>query len=187
MRVVVATDGIAGDPEQRYDGQDYAQLRRQESQKAMACLAVDDLQFWGLPDSCLLVEADLVRVGMLAAEQIRSFKPDIIYLPWSGDGNSDHLALHDGVMRGMRSEDFAGQALGYEVWSPIPRPEMVVDISSVVPAKRRAIACYESQLAYVDLPHLVFGLNSYRCLLLERSGAFGEAFAHVMPEKQRGV
>ena len=57
--------------------------------------------------------------------------------------------------------------------------KVLVDITAVEADKRAALACFATQAAYADLAHMVFGLNGYRSLLLERSGAFGEAFARV--------
>ena len=179
VRVVVATDGTAGDPDGRFEPTTYGERRRQESRKAMSILKIDDLVFWGLPDSCVVSERDLCALGERAAEQVTDFQPDIVYLPWAEDGNADHLALHHGVLRGLARTGFTGQAFGYEVWSPHPRPDLVVDITDVVELKRSALQHYVTQMAYSDLAHPVFGMNGYRSLLLERDKGYGEAFSRV--------
>lgn len=180
VAVVLATDGTAGDPEGRYDRAGYALRRRQESASALAVLGLPPPQAWGLPDSCEITEADKVGVTARVVEALRAFAPDRVYLPWEEDGNSDHLVLHETVLRGLRAVGFAGQAWGYEVWSPMPRPDAIVDITTCVAVKQRALACHETQFAYSDLAHMVFGLNAYRSLLLERSGGFGEALQRVV-------
>ncbi len=107
------------------------------------------------------------------------FEPEIVYLPWELDGNSDHMALHEGVVRGLSRSRFSGRAFGYEVWSPNPRPHLVVDITAVADVKRNALQHYVTQMAYGDLLHPVFGINGYRSLLLERDKGYGEAFSRV--------
>src|SRR5262245_56829881 len=47
VRVVIATDGVAGDPERRFPELGYAERRRAESRAGMARLGVHDLVFWG--------------------------------------------------------------------------------------------------------------------------------------------
>ncbi len=179
VAVVVATDGVAGDPEGRFDAATYAECRRQESRAAAAELGFAPPRFWGLPDSCEVAEADKVRLVAMVAAALREVGPGVVYLPWHGDHNSDHLALHEVVVRGMQESGFRGEAWGYEVWAPNPLPDLVVDISEVRAAKQRALAHFLTQHAYGDLDHPVFGMNAYRSLLVERAGSYGEAFEDV--------
>jgi LmbE family N-acetylglucosaminyl deacetylase len=179
VAVVLATDGAAGDPDGRFDPATYGERRRDESRRAMASLGLPEPSFWGLPDSCEVVEADKLRLIALTVAAVEACAPDIVYLPWNGDDNTDHLVLHEVVVRGLREAKFAGLARGYEVWAPISSPDIVVDITDVVSRKRAALAYYESQMAYGDIGHQVFGMNAYRSLLLEKSGGYGEAFQRI--------
>ncbi|MEE9125847.1 MAG: PIG-L deacetylase family protein [Planctomycetota bacterium] len=179
VRVVVATDGIAGDPDGRFEPTTYGERRRRESLKAMEILEIHDLQFWGLPDSCVMTEQDLEGLAARVAAAVAEFEPDTVYLPWKLDGNPDHMALHEGVVRGLSRSGFSGRAFGYEVWSPNPRPDLVVDITAVADLKRKAVQHYVTQMAYGDLLHPMLGMNGYRSLLLERDKGYGEAFSRV--------
>lgn len=178
VRVVLATDGVAGDPDGRYERATYAERRRGESRAGMAHLGVDDFEFWGFPDSCVITDADLEQVAQLAGQQLAGFRPDLVYLPWEGEGNTDHRALYCGVLRGLKRARFAGTVLGYEIWNAMV-PDVIVDISAIVATKRRAMLCYESQLAYVDYLHPVFGLNAHRSLLFNKGRGHGEAYRRV--------
>jgi len=182
VRVVVVTDGIAGDPEGRFESTTYGERRRNESRTAMEILDIHDVVFWGLPDSCVITESDLEGLAAQVASAVQEFMPDVVYLPWEWDGNSDHMALHQAVVRGLRRTRFDGHAYGYEVWSPNPRPDVVVDITEFVELKRRAVQHYVTQMAYGDMVHPVLGMNSYRSLLLERNKGYGEAFSRVQVE-----
>lgn len=179
MAVVVATDGVAGDPERRFDAATYAERRRDESRAAARELGIEEPVFWGLPDSCKVAETDKVRLEGMVVEVVRAVSPALVYLPWRGDNNSDHLVLHEVVVRGLRQLGFGGEAWGYEVWAPNPEPDLVIDITEAKSQKQRALACFETQHAYGDLDHPVFGMNAYRSLLVERPGSFGEAFERV--------
>ena len=182
VRVVLATDGIAGDPDGRYDAATYAERRRGESRRGMAHLDVDDFVFWGFPDSCEITDGDLDHVAARAVEQLEQFRPDIVYLPWEGEGNSDHRALYCGALRGLRHAGFGGRVWGYEIWN-LMVPDLIVDISPVVEDKRRAMLCYESQLAYVDYMHPIFGMNAHRSLIFNKGAGYGEAFRRVRVER----
>ena len=51
----------------------------------------------------------------LVAAELDAFRPDVLYLPWRGERNPDHHALHVGALRAIDRGSFAGVALGYEI------------------------------------------------------------------------
>lgn len=178
VRAVVATDGIAGDPDGLYEKATYAELRREESRTGMKHLDVEDLVFWGFPDSCVINDNDINLLAQKTVEQLEDFAPDIVYLPWEGEGNSDHRAIYCGGLRGLKRFGFEGAVFGYEIWNAMV-PDMILDITPVVEAKRKAMLCYESQLAYVEYMHPVFGLHAHRALIFNRGKGYGEAYRVV--------
>jgi LmbE family N-acetylglucosaminyl deacetylase len=178
VRAVVATDGIAGDPDGLYDSTTYAELRRSESRTGMAHLQVEDLVFWGFPDSCVINDNDINLIASKTCEQLEEFEPDIVYLPWEGEGNSDHRAIYCGGVRGLRRAGFSGAVWGFEIWNAMV-PDMILDITPVVEQKRRAMLCYESQLAYVEYMHPVFGLHAHRSLIFNKGRGYGEGYRAV--------
>lgn len=180
IRVVLVTDGTAGDPEQKFDPVTFGEMRRAESRSAAAVIGVPEPVCWGLPDSCEVAESDKLRLVGMVGEEIAGFAPDLVFLPWRGDHQRDHLVLNEVVERGIVAAGFDGDAFGFEVWAPIPRPDLVVDITDILDVKRRALDCFASQFAYGDLGHQVFGMNAYRSLLLERDRGYGEAFQRIV-------
>ncbi len=175
VRVIVATDGTAGDPDGRHDPQALTRLRRQESRDGLADLGLHDVAFWGFPDSCQLSESDLELGARLAAEAIAAFQPDLVYLPWEREGHPDHHALHVCVMRAIDRSAFAGRAWGYEVWHAMI-PDVIVDITAVAGRKHQAMRRHQSQIDYVTYDHCMMGLNAYRSLIHLRGRGYGEAF-----------
>lgn len=178
VRAVIATDGTAGDPDRHFDRAAYTALRRQESQAGLAEVGVGDLRFWGMPDSCVLSDNDLELGTQLAARELQEYSPQLVYLPWQREGHPDHHALHVVVMRALQRVGFAGEAFGYEVWHAMV-PDRLVDITPVAEQKRRAVACHRTQMQYVDLLHVTFGLNAYRSLIHARGQGYGEAFVRL--------
>ena len=180
VRVVVATDGVSGDPDGRFDPATYVERRRDESRRGLAKLEIADVRFWGFRDSCVITDGDLDGIAVLVEREISEFDPGVVYLPWEGESHSDHRALYSGVLRGMRRARYAGVAYGYEVWCAM-LPDVLVDITRVVEAKRAAICCYASQLAYADYIHPILGLNAHRSLTFLRGKGYCEAFRSVTP------
>ncbi len=178
VRVVVATDGSAGDPDRHYGEEAYTEMRREESRQGLAVLGVEDVVFWGQPDSCVLSDSDLEMATQMAAKEIEAFQPGVVYLPWEQEGNSDHAALHSAVAEALERCKFAGAAYGYEVWNAMV-PDIILDITAVADTKRKALRCYQSQLRYTDYEHVIFGLNAYRSLVHVDGKGFCEAYRVV--------
>jgi LmbE family N-acetylglucosaminyl deacetylase len=137
-----------------------------------------DVQFWGVPDSCVLSEADLERGVQMAAAAVEQFAPDLVYLPWEREGHPDHHALFFVVTRALARLRWPGLALGYEVWNAMV-PDVIVDTTAVIEQKRRAMLAHASQIAYVQYDHCLAGLNAYRSLVHLRGKGYGEAFCVV--------
>lgn len=150
VHVLVAFDGASGDPDGRYDDQDYVHLRQQETRQGGARLGVGGYTFWGLPEGHSPGEADIEHGAQRLAEFVRDWKPDVILAPWHGDQHMDHQSLSVAVTRFLEISPFAGDVWGFEVWSPL-QPELLVDVSSVWSRKVEALESHQTQLAYDDL------------------------------------
>lgn len=179
VRIIMATDGSAGDPDGKFEAETYVERRRRESLAGMAILDCRDFVFWGFPDSCEVTDSDLNQIADKAVVEVQEFRPDIIYMPWEGEGNTDHRALYCGVLRGLMRIGYAGTALGYEVWN-LMVPDMIVDISDVAENKWAAVREYQTQLAYVPYLHPIMGMNAHRSVIFNRGVGYGEAFRRVL-------
>lgn len=178
VAVVVATDGKAGDPEGRFEPATYPERRRDESRRGLAEIDVRDVEFWGFPDSCRLSAEDLELATQFAVKSLQAVKPRVVYLPWALEGHPDHHALHHTVVQALDRIAFQGVALGYEVWNAM-LPDYVLDVTSVLDQKQKAMRCYETQTAYVPYDHCVRGLNAYRSLVHGRGRGYWEAYCLV--------
>jgi LmbE family N-acetylglucosaminyl deacetylase len=94
-------------------------------------------------------------------------RPTVIYLPHPGEAHPDHAAVLSILHLALAALPGRGppELRGYEVWSPLPQPGWVEDISEVMPRKLRAVRCYRSQLRQFRYDRAVEGLNRYRGIL----------------------
>jgi len=203
IKVVVAYDGTAGDPEHRYSPADLRALRQREARAGGKHLGLSDYEFWDYPEGHE-PPPELERAGAeRVAALIRALRPRTIYAPWIGEHHLDHHVLARVVRLGVElarergpasvgtasatssasttgsSRDAAGQtctAWGYEVWTPLV-PTRIVDITSWRDAKVRALEEHKSQLEYTDHVHKALGMQAQRSLYLPAGSRYGEAFA----------
>lgn len=171
VKVVIVTDGAAGDGLGYYAGHDYLVLRRVEARRAAAILGVEELVFWDYPDGQLADAGDLS--GRLSA-LLETDRPDIVYRPSTLEVHPDHWALGVATEAALQRYRAAVIDLCYEIWATV-QPSHVLDIDAMWKRKRQAIEQYQSQLRYNDYLHMVAGLNAYRTLHLP-SARYVEAY-----------
>jgi LmbE family N-acetylglucosaminyl deacetylase/GT2 family glycosyltransferase len=144
VRVVVLTDGAAGDPDATEA--DIRAAREAEDRAAGEALGISDQRFLGLTDGGLGATADLVQ--RLAAE-IEDFDPDLVYGPSPQEMHTDHraaaAALTAALARGRER-----RVLLYGVNAQV-QAGVLFDVTAQWPKKQAAIECFASQLRYHDL------------------------------------
>lgn len=173
-------------------GEGDASLQREgEARQAAGVLGVgeQDLHFLRLPDGGFdPADAGQFRVVLTLLRRVR---PAVVCLPHAGDGSFDHRQAHRLVWRALEmsgSRNFAGAGephwvptvLGYEVWEPVWRPALLVDLSEIATErKERALACYGSQVKGPgQAEHTGSGaLAMARWRGVATSGGYREAFA----------
>jgi len=168
VRVVVATDGAQAGA---------AETRQQESRRALDLLGeTAQLAFLGFPDRGL---GDSLAPHL--AEELLSFRPDLILVPAPIEIHPDHYALARVFCELVQRDEtlFADLAVArvafYEVGQPL-RPNAIVDISEVAEIKYAAIAEHKSQLAQRDYVAYARGLNAYRAMTLPAETKFAEGY-----------
>ena len=181
VRVVVAYDGLAGDPESRYGREEYVALRREEARRGGRHLGFEDYLFLDYPEGHEPGPAELRHAAERLAEVVREFAPDLVYAPWIGDYHVDHWALARATRLALSLVGFEGQAWGYEVWTPLV-PTRIVDITDVYERKVAALKEHESQLAYRDLNHKALAISAHRAMYLADDRRHGEAFRELGEE-----
>ena len=165
--VVFVTSGEGGLATYAVD--EARRVREEEARAAAAVLGFASVEFLRLPDGSLADDP----VGLASMLRPLVDGIDVVYAPHPDEDHADHAAL--GRVVGDLS---GGEAFGYEIWTPVARPDRIVDISPVMDRKLEAVRCYRCQLEYWPYDRAVEGLNAYRGALFEGVD-YAEAFTSL--------
>lgn len=154
-------------------------LRRDESHRAAQILGTAEPTFGAWQDRQLNTAHDLPgRLG----ELIEATAADVVFAPSLWEVHPDHRATAWAAVRAVSALHAARGAAPvlafYEVGAPL-RPNHLVDISTVVDLKRRAMATFESQLAQQRYDVHIAALNTFRTYTLVGGVAAAEALIVV--------
>lgn len=163
VKVVVLTDGAgAGIPTQR----------ALESQQAAKVLGYGVPEFWDAPDRALLCNELLLQRLIRALQQSRV---DLIYAPSPWEIHPDHRQSCALAMQAVVRAGTPTRLAFYEVGAPL-RPNVLLDISSHIHVKHKAMACFSTQLQRQDYIRHITALNIYRTYTLAPSVQAAEAY-----------
>jgi LmbE family N-acetylglucosaminyl deacetylase len=185
VTVIFLTDGRYGggsyagmtETERSRKREEIIGIRKQEARCAGEILGVQSLMFLDAEDKQLSADR---RVPKLLREILLRKEPQCVYLPYFLDQHRDHRAANGVLLSAVAGTRLDFECRGYEVWTPL-FPNCVVKIDVTMESKKRALACYRSQLADTDYVHAAIGLNAHRSLALGgKAGLFAEAF-HSLP------
>jgi LmbE family N-acetylglucosaminyl deacetylase len=174
--VVVAYDGLEGDPERRFDRAELRERRQREARAGGAHLGLTRYEFLGYPEGHLPGPEELRAAARRLAQRVRELEVDTVYCPWVGEHHVDHHVLARAARIALALAGFRGVAWGFEVWTPLV-PTIVVDVTRVHERKLAAVREHASQLAYLDIVHKGMALGAQRAMYLPKEARWGEAFA----------
>lgn len=179
VRVVIATDGDAGDRDGVYGGRMGA-IRREEAARASRALGVAPPAFLGLPDGALCGREDLVA---RLEDEMRATAPAALYLPSFTEIHPDHLAVSTAGAEAARAAGFGGRLFFYEIGGAL-EPTGLVDITPHADTKRRALSCYASQAGYNDLITKTMERAGGRAINVDLASVrYVEAFLELAPHR----
>lgn len=176
VRVVCVTSGGA---------QGEAQEREREAEDAARELGLEAPELWRLADRGLGASGGELRRRL--DEVLTRVAPDTVLTPSPVELHPDHRAVawqlqcvvRHRMLWGCRRRS-PGWVAAYEVSVPI-LPNLLVAAGATWDSKRRALACYRSQLAFRPYAAVMEGLGALRTLTLPDSDR-AEAF-HVLPAR----
>ncbi len=172
-RVFVAymTDGRKGSP--TYREEELVGIREREAAESSEVLGIDRIFFLGARDG------ELSRSPTAASKLsgiLAETRPEAVFLPFLLDGHPDHVSTNDVFAAASRGRPPSFTCYGYEVWTPLALPNLLVDISGKIDLKREAIARHKSQTENMALADASLGLSRYRAVMHAVGGGYAEAF-----------
>ncbi|MEM7203376.1 MAG: PIG-L family deacetylase [Planctomycetota bacterium] len=183
VTVVHVTDGAAGDPEGKFG--DITEVRRREGRAALAALGVDDVRTLGLPDGGVAEAAG--RLDGDLRTLFAALQPATLYSFFYAESHRDHRAVARAVAGAADALPPACRVLLFGVNQPVSGGVMF-DVSELAEEKRRALACYASQLAYNDFAAKVLHRDHAATVNVEDPAVqHAEVFADLVPGRLPAV
>ncbi|MFU8841514.1 MAG: PIG-L deacetylase family protein [Nitriliruptoraceae bacterium] len=150
------------------------QRRRAEAARACHHLGASVVTPLGFPDSA--VDEHLEELSEALAGMLQVIGPDLVLLPWPLDAHRDHRAVAAALSKVPAQPGC--DLWGYEVHTPIARPDRVIDVTEVSAAVTAALAAHVTAAAAFDLT-AVRGLARYRSLATTAGTGQAEAFVSL--------
>ncbi len=175
VRVVVLTDGVAGDPDGKTS--DLAETRRRESLAAGEKLGLADYRFLGLSDGALSGDGALVET---VRTEMEDFGPELVYGPSPEEMHPDHRAASRALIAAsLRAK--GARLLLYGINGQVTA-NAIFDTTRAWEKKRAAIGCFASQLEYHDLLVKAEAVDRARTVNVDVDGVdYVEGFADLGP------
>lgn len=167
---VYLTDGGQGN---RAESGDLVGTRRREAERAAAIIGIDELVFLENRDGQLQCTPEAVSSVARLLERTR---PDAVFLPFLLDNHPDHQVTSDIFIEAAARVSGDLVCYGYEIWTPLPVPNCVVDITKELPVKMTAIEQHASQLRDLNLRNAFLGMAQYRSVASGFRNGHAEAF-----------
>lgn len=164
ITVVLVTSGSMGGD---------ADTRIKESKKASEFLGGYSLEVWGYVDREVLFCAELVE---RIKKRVEEKSITLVYAPSPWENHPDHKALSASAMEVVR-ESSDCSIMFYEVGAPL-RPNILIDISTVLDKKISAMQCFASQIKNQRYDEHILALNRYRTYTLPKSIKSAEAYEY---------
>lgn len=150
--VLLVTDGREGHKGTVEDIDEFVLKRKMEIESACRIANVHDL-------FCLNIED---RMALKNRNKIRNFdisKYTCVFVPNRNETHVDHCVLYSIFRRKLTRKQ---KLFEYEVWTPMSKANMYLDISEVVAKKKKMISQHKSQLIDCNYIDKILALNFYR-------------------------
>ena len=145
--VVVVTDG-----DNRNVVSDIANIREKEFEKAVSFAGVQEYR-------CLRIPERHIKQYKSRIAEIEFDKYNHVFVPNRFDEHKDHVDVYKVVKSLVRRKT---KLYEYEVWSPLSKPNIFLDISELSEKKVQMIKFHKSQIKELDYVGMIMGLNAYR-------------------------
>ncbi len=101
--------------------------------------------------------------------------PEIIFLPFMIDNHQDHISISKAFLKAYKKKKTDCLIYAYSVWST-PVPNVIVDISNHWETKKKAIECYQTQIATRDYVTMAASISRYWAVTKGKNMQYCETF-----------
>ena len=179
VTVVHMTDGAQSDPDGRFG--DIRAVRRREGRAALACLGVEDVRSLDYPDGELPEHLDSVAASV--EQLVVELQPRTLYSFFFTEAHRDHRAVSHAVARASGALRPDCRCLLFGVNQVVVGGTMF-DVTVSLERKKRALAAFESQLAYNDFFVKIQHRDHAATVNIEdQSIQYAELFADLRPDE----
>lgn len=179
---VILTSGEAGTLHTPAD--QLIATREAEARRAAAIIGASSVEFLRFEDG-LTSYTKAMKESVIRC--LRRLQPDVVFCHGSEDRFPDHRVVHQLVMDALAVSSgpwYPGcgdnptqvkAIYGYEVWHPMNRFQMSVDVTEYFDTKMKALSAFESQVTEVAYDDAFRGLARYRGVMT-LTGQYAEVF-----------
>jgi len=181
VTVLYMTDGRHEPPTLGLLEAEMIDIRRKEAETLGEIYHINQI-FWKVEDTCLTNNNETISAMIKVLEDIR---PDIIYLPSFFDHHYDHFAANQILVDSLKKLPATKITINqYEVWSHIPFPNYVIDITSRFEKKKEILSHYTVPLQSADYIKLCEYRNAlhYTLYINPKINGYAEAFYSLDPD-----
>lgn len=186
VSVLFITSGWSGIKNKRVSNNIKEKIRESEAIESGRILGISKLIFLRKDDRSIYADKTLL-FDMVKTIQI--IQPDIILSPHEDDADFEHkvinkltkeavwLAKEGALITKLSPAKNLKEILFYEVWTPIKKPTVYIDVTKYIDLKIKALMQYKSQLQQKDYITMISGLNMFR------GGTRGIKYAEAFSKK----
>ncbi|BDD82416.1 GlcNAc-PI de-N-acetylase [Tsukamurella pulmonis] len=122
-------------------------VREEEQRRSAAVVGVDEVRFWGYPDSQLRNTPEL-RESI--RKSIARYAPDIVITLWGGPDWGNGIANQSDHMEFTRAVAEAGAEAGVRLFQTCPDPTLIVDVTGFTERAVESLAEHRQYLSVLD-------------------------------------
>lgn len=122
-------------------------VREEEQRRSAAVVGVDEVRFWGYPDSQLINTPELREsVGKSFAR----YRPDIVLTLWGGPDWGNGVPNQSDHREFTRAVAEAAEAAGVTAYQTAPEPTLIVDVTGFTERAVESLAEHRQYLSVLD-------------------------------------
>lgn len=161
IAVIYITDGEKCNPGISHENM--RMLRKKETERVLTSLRIKRKYFLSLPDTNVKpTEKSIEKLAQIIVME----KPKVIYSPNMKEAHRDHKNTWR-ILRACfkKYTDSEFEVRFYEVWTPLDKFNLIINISNIINEKIRLIKYYASQSLTIKYDEAIISLNRYRGIM----------------------